>query len=190
MSGNLGNAAWFLIHSIFGICILVVMLRFLLQLVGADPFNPLSKMVLALSNPVLNPVRNIVPRWRNFDLASMGLVFILQCSERGLFSFFFQQQWSIVAIPIRAIASLLELGLFIFIISIFAQVILSWVAPGRHNSMTNVMNRINEPLLGRARRLIPPVAGIDLSPLVVLIGLQLVISYLLVPELLALASAI
>jgi YggT family protein len=88
------------------------------------------------------------------------------------------------AIPgllIISIAELLHLIIYIFIIAIFIQVILSWVNPGAYNAATVLLYRLTEPLLEPARKLIPPVGGLDLSPIAVFIFLQLTIILIVTP---------
>ncbi|NKC15360.1 MAG: YggT family protein [Gammaproteobacteria bacterium] len=187
MGGNhLLGAGVFLVQTLFFLVIVVLMLRFLLQLVRADPFNPLSQMVLKLTNPLLMPLRNYIPRWGKIDLgAGLAMLLLKYVELKILTAIGFKLTANLF---IWAAADLIALALNILMISIFVQVLLSWIAPYAHNPVLTVMYRLNEPLLGRVRRTIPPIAGLDLSPLLVLIGLQLLSSFLLVPYLKELAK--
>ena len=147
MGGSyVGNAATFLIETVFGLYILLIMLRFLLQWARADFYNPVSQFIVTATQPPLTPLRRIIPGFAGLDLAALVL----------------------------SIAELLGLLINVFIFSILIQVIISWVNPGMHNPVMGLLHSLTEPLLGPARRVIPPISGLDLSPIVVIVFLQLV----------------
>ena len=183
MSGQyVGNATHFLIQTLFGLYILIVMLRFLLQLVRADFYNPISQIIVTVTQPVLTPLRRIIPGYAGIDLASVALMLVLKCLEIALLlSVSGAAIGSIIGLLAFSAVEVARLALNVFVWSILIQVILSWIqlllgqgGPGHYNPVIGLLHSLNEPLLGPARRLIPPISGLDLSPLVVLIGLQLV----------------
>ena len=102
---------------------------------------------------------------------SLALILLLRGSDINL-----------VVLVIWSFAELLELAFNVFIFAIIIQAILSWINPGHYNPVSSLLYSLNEPLLRPARRLIPPIQGLDLSPLVVLIALQ-VIKMLVIPPL-------
>jgi len=145
----------FLIQTLFGLYILAVMLRLMLQWVRADFYNPISQFIVKITNPPLKPLRRIIPGWGGIDLASVLLLIALQMLELFLVDLAVSRSSPISGLLIQSVA------------------ILSWVAPGSYNPVIGLVHRIAEPLLAPARRLIPTMSGIDFSPLVALIVLQL-----------------
>lgn len=175
------DAATLLIQTLFGLYILVVLLRFLLQLVRADFYNPISQFIVKATQPPLGVLRRVVPGFGGVDLASVVLMFALQCAEIWLLLSIHGRPASVPGIGILAVAELLKLTIYLFFFSIIVQVILSWVNPHAYNPVIALIGRINEPLLRPARRLLPPFSGVDLSPLVVLITLQLALILIVRP---------
>jgi YggT family protein len=171
----------FLIQTVFGLYILAVMLRLLLQWVRADFYNPISQFIVKITNPPLKPLRRVIPGWGGIDLASVLLLIALQMAELFFVNVTLGRALGISVLFITTIAELLDLLINILIGAILIQVILSWVAPGSYNPLIGLVHKITEPLLAPARRLIPPLSGIDLSPLVILVILQLLKILLIAP---------
>lgn len=174
MGGYFGNAGIFLIQTAFGLYILIVMLRFLLQLVRADFYNPVSQFLVKATSPILVPLRRIVPGMFGLDMASVVLLVVLQVAEIVLVGSIKGYAFQPLGLVVVSIGELLSLALNVFFFSILIQVILSWVAPGTYNPVAALLYNLNEPLLAPARRLLPPMSGFDLSPLIVGVGLKLI----------------
>lgn len=175
------DAGTFLIHTIFGLYVLAVMLRLLLQWVKADFYNPVSQFVVKVTAPALQPLRRVIPGYAGIDLAAVFLMVMLKLIEWWLVLYLGGINPGLGGVLLLAVADLLGLLLNVFLIAILIQVILSWVSPGAHNPVVGLLYRLNEPLLAPARRLLPPISGMDLSPLLVLIGLQLLKLLLVAP---------
>lgn len=149
------NPVVFLIQVLFGAYILVVMLRFLLQLVKADFYNPVSQFIVKVTSPVLIYLRRIIPGLGGIDLASIFLMWILKTIELALII-------ALAGLPISpmvfawAIPELIKLAFNVFIFSILIQVILSWVNPGAYNPVTALIDSLTEPVLRPARNILPP----------------------------------
>ena len=175
MGGSyVGNAATFLIETLFGLYILIVMLRFLLQWARADFYNPISQFIVKATQAPLAPLRRVVPTVANLDLAAALFMFALKFVELWLITGLLGMSPQIGGVAMMSIAELFGLLVNVFIFSILIQVIISWVNPGMHNPVMALLHTLNEPLLAPARRIIPPISGLDLSPIVVIIFLQLV----------------
>ena len=181
MGGALGEAGEFLVRTLFGLYILAVMLRFLLQWVRADFYNPISQFLVKATNPPLLPLRRVIPGWMGIDLAAVVLMLLLQCVEWIVVAGLQGAALSLGALLVLSVASLLGLLLDVYLYAILIQVILSWVSPGTYNSATVLLYRLTEPVLAPARRVIPPMGGLDFSPIVVLIGIQLLHILLIKP---------
>lgn len=187
-SSYLTNPLVFLIQVLFGAYILVVMLRFLLQLVRADFYNPVSQFVVKVTTPVLRPFRQMIPGVGGIDIASIVLMWLLKSMELGLVILISGSSANLLAVLAWSIPELISLLINVFLFAILIQVILSWVNPGGYNPLSALIHGLTEPLLGPARRLIPPIGGLDLSPMLVMIGLVLLKMLLLPPLQVLMAS--
>lgn len=182
MNGILTDALTFLIRTLFDLYIVTVALRFLLQWVRADFYNPLCQFLVKVTNPPLRPLRRIIPGYAGMDLASLVLMIVLKAVEIALLGLVVAGRVPApLGLLVISLAEILRLIIYIFMFTIIVQVILSWVNPGAYNPATVLLYRLTEPLLAPARRLIPPMGGLDLSPLVVLILLQLTLIVIIRP---------
>ncbi len=176
------NPILFLIQIGFTLYILAVMLRFLLQLVRADAYNPLSQFLLRITEPILRPLRRLLPVTRRIDGASLVLMYVLEFGSLELM--LAVRGMATVVSPayllLGALVNLIVLLLNVYTFTIIIQVILSWIGPGAYNPALAMLYGLNAPVLERAQRLIPPLGGLDFSPLVVLVAIQ-VIKMLIAP---------
>ena len=175
------NAIVFLIQTLFDLYLVAIMLRVLLQVVRADFYNPVSQFLVKVTNPPLIPLRRIIPGFAGIDFAAILLMLTIKIVELLIILFLQNVSISFPGLIVFAIAELLNLLKNVFLFTILIQVVISWINPGAYNPALSLLYSINEPLLGRARRLIPPISGFDLSPIVVLILLQLVAILLIAP---------
>jgi YggT family protein len=171
-SSYLTNPLEFLITTLFSLYILAVMLRFLLGAVRADFYNPVSQFLVRITNPVLAPMRKLIPSAGKYDTSALLLMLLLQIISLVLMVLLRGSSVSIMALLLFAVAELVLLLINIFIFSILVQVILSWINPGTYTPVGALLHSLTNPVLAPMQRIIPPVAGIDLSPLFALIGLQ------------------
>ena len=183
MSGSyLTDALLYLINTIFSIYILFVVLRFLLQTVRADSHNPISQFLLQATGPPLRLLRRFIPVVGGIDWPCIILMVTLQAIEFSLTSLItFGASFAFIGLLVLSIAELLKLIIYIFIFVIFVQIILSWISPGSYNPITVLLNQLSEPLLRPARRILPSTHGIDFSPILVFIFLQLSLMLLVRP---------
>jgi len=171
-SSYLTNPLEFLITTLFSLYILAVMLRFLLGAVSADFYNPVSQFLVRITNPVLAPMRRIIPSVGKYDTSALLLMLLLQIVSLVLMVLLRGSSVSIMALLLFAVAELVLLLINIFIFSILVQVVLSWINPGTYTPVGALLQSLTNPILAPIQRIIPPVSGIDLSPLFALIGLQ------------------
>lgn len=170
----ISDAAVFLISTVFNLYIFAVLLRFLMQWVRADFYNPVSQFLVKITNPPLRPLRRVIPGLAGIDLASLVLLIALQMIDLLLINLAVGRVSSTGGLFVTAIAELLSTLITLYFITIIVEVIMSWIAAGTYNPIAYLVHQINAPVMAPARRLIPPIGGIDLSPLVVIIVLQLV----------------
>ena len=165
------TATVFLIQTVFGFYILAVMLRFLLQCVRADFYNPLVQFLVRITNPLLLPLRRFVPGYRGLDLASVVLAFALQLLEVLLVTALFGRSLDIGSVLLVTVMELLKLLINIYLWGVIIQAVLSWINPDPRHPAARVLAQLTAPLLRPARRLLPPVSGVDLSPVLVVVAL-------------------
>lgn len=177
----LSASAVFLVKTLFDLYIGALLLRFLLQLVRADFRNPFSQFLVKVTNPVVIPLRRVIPGMGGVDMASLLMVLVLQGVKMLLLAVIAGRLPSVAGWLVLSLADLIELLLTLYTATLILQVILSWVAQGAYNPLANVLHALNEPLLSPVRRLIPAIGGFDLSPIGVLIVFQLLRILLVAP---------
>ncbi|MDG4597104.1 MAG: YggT family protein [Candidatus Contendobacter sp.] len=165
------TATVFLIQTVFGFYILAVMLRFLLQCVRADFYNPLVQFLVRITNPPLLPLRRIIPGYRGLDLASVVLAFALQLVEVLLIALLFDRALGVGGLLLLTVMELLKLLINIYLWGVIIQAVLSWINPDPYHPAARVLAQLTAPLLRPARRLLPPISGVDLSPMLVVVAL-------------------
>lgn len=176
----------FIINTLFGLYILVVMLRFLFQAVRADFYNPISQFIVKVTNPPLVPLRRIIPSMGGLDMSAVVLMLALQMLLLFLIVSIQGAAISPWSLFIFSIAELISLLFNVYLFSIIILAIASWIAPGNYNPALNLLHSLTEPVMKHARRMLPPISGIDLSPLLVILAIQ-VLKMLIIPPLQALA---
>lgn len=186
-SSYVTNPIEFLINTLFSLYILMIMLRFLLAAVRADFYNPVSQFLVKVTNPVLLPLRRVVPALGKVDTSALLAMILLQMISFVLIGLLRGGAIPLGSLLVLTIAELVGLLLNVFLFAILIQVILSWINPGTYNPAISLVYSITEPVLSPCRRLLPPVSGIDFSPIIALIGIQLA-KMLILPPLYQLAQ--
>lgn len=169
------SAATLLIHIFFDAYIVILLLRFLFQKLGASWHNPISQFIIKLTEMPLKPFRKIAPGVHGFDISILLLAFIIQLIEIVLVQLI---QFSIfphlIGALIMSVAEILSKFITIYIYSIIINVIVSWIPSLQYHPISHVVFLIVDPLLSRIRTKIPPIAGLDISPVFALLLFTLV----------------
>ena len=174
MSGSyLVNPAVFLIDTLFSLYVLALMLRFLLQWVEADFYNPISQFVVKLTHPPIRLARRILPSVGRIDTASVALMLLVQALGGCLLFLVQGIDFSVGFLALWSIAQLLDLLFNVYLFSLIAVALLSWISPAPRNSAVSLLHNLTYPVLRALRRIIPPIGGVDLSVLVALVVIQL-----------------
>lgn len=180
------NALVFIIRTLFDLYILTFAMRLLLQWAAVDKRNPLVQFILRVTNPLVIPLRRVLPPVGRIDTATAVVLVGLQVVATALVvRIGCVGEPEIVPILSLAVLNVVRLALSIFTWSIIIYVVLSWVSPGGYNPGAALVAAIVEPVLAPFRRLIPAIGGLDLSPLFALIALQAVSMLLPVERLLS-----
>ncbi|MGB5512143.1 MAG: YggT family protein [Woeseiaceae bacterium] len=169
MPSNITSAIVFIVNAVTSLYLLVLLLRFWMPLLQADFRNPLAQGILRLTSPLVVPVRRIVPPLGRLDTATVLVAFVIQYVTVFLLLIIVGQTAGFVPIAATAVVKLVVLSINLFVYAIFIRVILSWVAQGAYNPATAIIATLTEPVLRPFRRLLPPMGGFDLSPIIAII---------------------
>ncbi|MBK6727743.1 MAG: YggT family protein [Xanthomonadales bacterium] len=172
--GHLANAGALIVQVLFGLAIGLFFFRFLMQGLRVDFRNPLSQFVYRATNPVLMPVQQALPVIRGWNLAALLVTFLLMLTETWLLYWLAGRALPVLALGVIALALLIEFAANALLWTVVLRAILSFVSPDPRSPFVQILNRISDPILKPFQRLIPPLGGLDLSPLFALLVLQLV----------------
>ena len=175
----LNNALAYLIDVVFGLFTYTLLLRLVMQLLRAPFRNPLGQAVMALTDWIVKPLRKVLPGFRGIDWATVLAAFAFQFAWLLALQLAFGPGFPLLGagaafLLLATIIALVKALLWLLIVIVFAQAILSWVAPD--GPLAGVLNALTFPVLRPVRRVVPPIGGtLDLSPLIVIVLAQLVL---------------
>jgi YggT family protein len=171
---GLNTAAVYVLQTLGSLYLLIVLLRFVLQLVRANFYNPLCQFAVRATQPLLKPLRRIIPSLFGLDMSSLVLAIIVQLALMALTLLL---TYGTTGNPLQLLAwsliGVTALFLKIFFFAMIISVVLSWVAPGSHNPGAELVNQICEPALAPFRKILPNLGGLDISPILAFIVLKL-----------------
>ncbi|RMT76855.1 putative integral membrane protein, YGGT family [Pseudomonas viridiflava] len=171
---GLNTAAIYVLQTLGSLYLLIILLRFVLQLVRANFYNPLSQFIVKATQPLLKPLRRIIPSVFGLDMSSLVLAIIVQMILMALtLLLMFGTTGDPLHLLLWSIISVTALFLKIFFFALIISVILSWVAPGSHNPGAELVNQICEPALAPFRKIVPNLGGLDISPILAFLVLKL-----------------
>jgi YggT family protein len=179
MTGSLQDGLIFLIKTVIDLYLFVLIIRFLLAYTRADYFNPLTQLVVRLSNPIIVPVRKIIPNVHDIELSSLLLIYLINLLKFTLIGLMGGFMINISGLFLIALADVLHLFIQTLTVALILYVVMSWVQP--FSPMQRILQQIVSPLVAPFQRLIPPVAGFDLSIIPAFIVLQLFSIVLVTP---------
>jgi YggT family protein len=160
----------YLVQTALSLYLLVMLLRFLFHFARADFYNPISQFVVRSTNPLVRPARRLIPAFGRFDgaalvlalvLQALGIILLLLINGAGLVGPTLIVAWSVIGV--------LGLLVNIYFFALLAMIIISWVAPASRHPALLLLFQITEPVMAPVRRLLPPMGGLDFSPILVFI---------------------
>lgn len=166
------NALIFLVKTISDLYLLTFLLRFVLQWVRADFYNPISQFVLKATSPLVTPARRLLPSAGSIDVPTLVVLFLLECLATWLLLGLAGLSPSVVELLQLVILRLITLTLWFYTIALIVYVVLSWIAQTHYSPVAALLADIVNPVLRPVRRFIPPIGGLDLSPLLIIILIQ------------------
>ncbi|MFK7993766.1 MAG: YggT family protein [Granulosicoccus sp.] len=177
------NAIGFILGILFNLYATVVAVRFVMQVVRADYYNPLAQAVVKITDPLLIPLRRVIPSIKRYDTASLVLVFAVLLLKMLVFKFLslgavpaigasaMISTLPMIKIVLLSILDVIHQFFNVFIYALIIQAILSWIPNAGGNPVQGMVAAISEPVLRPLRNLIPPLGGIDLTVFFTIIGL-------------------
>lgn len=169
---NWSGALVYLISTITDLFVTAVLLRLLLQWVKADFYNPLSQFLIKVTNPVLVPARRLVPSIGKLDTASVVIMLLLELIQLVLISLLSKTDYGFQFLLLFALQKLLVTLLLTYFVLIIARILISWLAAQSRHPLIPLVYQLTEPVLRPFSKLVPPLGGVDLSPLFALIALR------------------
>jgi len=169
---NPTGALIYLIGTLIDLYVAAILLRLLLQWVRADFYNPLSQFLIKVTNPVLIPARRLIPSIGRLDTASVVVMLLLELAQLAIISQLSQAGFEFQFLLLFAVKKLLVTLLMTYFVLIIARVIISWIASQSRHPLIPLIHQLTEPVLRPFSKLIPPIGGVDLSPLFALIALR------------------
>ncbi|MEX2367242.1 MAG: YggT family protein [Pseudohongiellaceae bacterium] len=175
MTGPLAQSLILIINTLAGVVIFAILLRFLLQASKADFYNPVSQAIVKGTSPLLRPFQKIIPGYRNFDFAALVLALVISSITTTLMillaGYALPDIGSIIS---WSFLGLLSLILDIYFYGLLVSIIASWVAPYSGNPVILLIQQLMEPIQAVFRKVIPPLGGLDFSPIFIFLGIQVI----------------
>lgn len=198
-SSYLTSPLLLIINTLFDLYILLVLLRFILQWLRADFYNPVSQFIVRATTPLLKPIRRIIPGLAGLDMAALLLAavliilkyIILKSLGAGVVELANVVapigSVGIAGLVIIALAEIISMFINIFLFAIIIAVILSWINNGGYNPFIGLIHTISQPVMKPIQKFIPPLGGLDLSPIFATLGLM-VLKMLVIPPIVYIAT--
>lgn len=166
------RALYFILDTLMTLYTAVLLLRLILQVVRADFRNPIAGAIVQVTNPVVLPLRRLLPPMGKFDTATIAAVVLATLLKLWILSVLFFAAPGPALLLRMTLVDLVQLVLQTYLFAIVLNAILSFVAPGNYSPAQSLLASICDPVLNPFRRIIPPIGGLDLSPLWAIIAIQ------------------
>jgi YggT family protein len=171
----MGEILSYLTQTLLNLALLAMLLRFLLQLVRADFYNPVSQFLARLTNPLVLPLRRVIPSLGGLDLSSLLLALILQMAAiMVLLALNGVGPPNIGLLLVWSLLAILGLMVNIYFFALLAMIILSWVAPTSRHPALLLLFQLTEPVMAPFRKMLPNMGGLDFSPILVFILINII----------------
>ena len=183
MTANFANASVFLVQTFFGLYLILVLVRFLMQVSRADYYNPICQVVVRLTDPAIKPFNKVLPRILGIDFATLIVALLIQVVAISLVMLL---TGNLIFHPIYigwALVGLASMILDIYFFALIAMVIASWIAPYSDHPAMSLIIQLTDPLCTPARKLLPAMGGLDFSVILVFVVITLIDTFLVIQPL-------
>lgn len=168
----LSQASLFLLQFIAGLVVFTLILRFLIRATYTDWNNQIVKFIAKVTNPICKPFALVLPSKGRWDFAAIGAAFTTQVVLAISIGLIIGQSFNLSYILLFAVSEILNFLFDMMFWLIIIQVVLSWIAQS-YNPNLDIFRQLTEPILSKFRSLIPPIGGMDLSPIVAILAIKL-----------------
>jgi YggT family protein len=169
----LGNILALIVQVLSQLFLLAILLRFVFQLVKADFYNPFSQAIVKATSPVLSPLRRVIPGFKGLDIASLVLALVVQTLAMAATLLFKGFNPLLPFLPIWAAISVIAALASIIFFAAIVSIISSWIAPFSQHPLLLLARQISDPAMAPFRKIIPPLGGLDLSPIFLFLSLSI-----------------
>jgi len=166
------EAIIYLLRFAFDALLMILIVRVWLQWVKADFYNPLSQFIVKVSNPLVVPVRRLIPGLGGIDLATLLIAYVVATLKFVTLAALSGENLGVLAFYIGLLVLLKQAGFLLFVIMIIMAV-MSWVVQG-YNATLAVLSQLTEPFLNPIRKILPNMGGLDLSMLVAFLAMNVI----------------
>ncbi len=165
----------YLVQTLLSLYLVAMLLRFVLQLVRADFYNPICQFLVKITNPLVLPLRRVIPGYAGMDLASLLLSLIIQMlAVASLLALLGYGLPGPLQLIIWSVLGLVGLLVKIYFFALLAMIILSWIAPGTGHPAVFLLYQITEPVMAPFRKMLPSMGGMDFSPILLFILINVI----------------
>ncbi|WP_373017510.1 YggT family protein [Thiomicrorhabdus sp.] len=172
LSSPVGQGGLYLLQFVVGLVIFALMLRFLLRATHADWRHPIVQFIAKVTNPLCAPVNKVLSTRGRWDWAAIITALVIHAIFVWGIGMLTGREFGVIAIALAAVTEIMNQLLDMMFWLIIIQAILSWVSPGYNPNMV-IFTQLTQPILAPFQRLVPPIGGMDLSPLVAILAIKL-----------------
>lgn len=165
----------FLVDVIFSLYIAAVVIRLLLGFSRADFRNPMSQFLVKVTNPVLVPLRRFIPSIGSIDTSAVAFAYVLTVIKIGLILLLKSGSLHFPELLIYALGDLVKLIIYVYLFALIIQAVMSWIGSTHGNPIAPLLNSLTNPILRPIRKVVPLIGMMDLSPLVAILGLNILL---------------
>ena len=173
--GSPTSAFAFLVETLIHLYLVVILLRVLLEAARADFYNPIVQLLVRLTDPVMQPLARVLPSKGRVNVSGIVVLYIIQFIGLVILMLISGRSPDPLVLALLTVMRLVRMLLVLYMILIIVGVILSWVGQGARHPIVPLIYQLTDPVLAPIRRFLPNLGGLDLSPLVALIGIQFLI---------------
>jgi len=171
------QAIAFVVETVFDIFILSALVRFWMQVLRAPARNPLAQFTMALTDFAVKPLRRLLPGLWGLDIASLAVAWAAEVVLLAILTLLQGMELvsgaALSGLLFLALVKLVRLTVYIIMGAVLLQALLSWVNP--YHPVAPFFEALSRPFLKPFQKAIPPIGGVDITPVLVLIACQLVL---------------
>ena len=176
MNNALSDIAVTIASPLFSLALFLIAMRFLAQLCGVSPYNPISVGIRTVTNPIVAPVNRLIPAGKRLNIGAIVALIFCQTAYIAIMLWILSRFDAFNIVPALIWSALGAAGLLINIIfySVLAIIVVSFLAPQSNHPAVEFLWQLTEPVMAPIRSIIPPMGGLDFSPILLFIGINVI----------------